>query len=80
MPLANSKKGARAITQFQEKAVKPALAQLLHNEQIMQANFLAVDDRFASMLEAVAALEAKVSEHRQMTIWQRLVWLLRGAR
>lgn len=80
MPLANSKKGARAITQFQDKTVRPVLAQLLHNEQIMQANFLAVDDRFASMLESVAAVEAIVAAHRQMTLGQRLRWLLRGAR
>lgn len=69
MPLANSKKGARAISRFQEKAVKPALSQLLHNEQVAQAKILS--------LEADAE-EARA--FRTMTFSQRVLWLIRGAK
>lgn len=78
MPLANSKKGARAITKFQQEAVKPALAQLLHNEQVMQAKFRTVDDWCEAMAETVTSIGDEVTQHRYMTLWQRLRWIVRG--
>jgi hypothetical protein len=64
MPLANSKKGARAISKFQETAVKPALQQLLHNEQVAQRK--------------IEALEAAEAARASLTFMGRLKWLVRG--
>lgn len=80
MPLANSKKGARAISRFQEEAVKPAIRQLLHNEQVTQKKLadLAGDVEYAH--DRVTTARDTFNAFAQMTFLQRLSWLFRGAR